>query len=335
MQKCAAILFRSSPNKKRKGLSNRLWSFFKRYFFPDNFLAKRQYFYRNGFLPDLRNPKDLSEKVLWLKLHDRSPLHTRCADKILVRDYVASRIGAELLVPKILITYDIDAVTAEAIREPRFVVKSNHDQGGVFICRDRDSFDWAGVRSELRRRARKNKYYEYQERQYRDIRPGVLVEKLIEGDDGRGVVELKVNCFHGKPQFLQAIVDRFEKRRHVNYDLDWRRMDLHGRSPGLEYDLPRPTNLGPILEAAEALATPFMFCRVDFLLGAGGRPWFGEITFHPAAGLVRYSPPEMERALGDLIDLGRFDEFREIQRRVAAEEARSARPLSGALRDVT
>jgi hypothetical protein len=323
-----------TPSVKRSGgLAQLVKDRVKRYVFPDYILARRQYYYRNGFYPDLINPKDLSEKILWLKLYDRSPLHTRCADKILVRDHVASRIGAQFLAPKILATYDLDEVGPDRIREERFVIKTNHDQGGVFICLDRARFDWARALEQIRARALVNKYYEFQERQYRDIRPGVLVESFIEGEEGRNAVELKVNCFEGKPQFIQVIVDRFEKRRHVNYDLNWRRMDLHGRSLELEYDLPRPRHLDLVLEAAETLAAPFLFCRVDFLLDAASRPWFGEITFHPAAGLVRYNPPEMERALGDLIDLRRFAEFAEAQRRIWFDDARSQRRLSGALRD--
>lgn len=250
-----------------------------------------------------------------------------------MRDYVASRIDAGLLVPKILATYDLDAVGPGTIREDRFVIKTNHDQGGVFICGDRDRFDWVHVNDQIRARRRINKYHEFREWQYRDIRPGILVESLIEGEGGHSPVEVKVNCFEGKPHFVQVIVDRFGKRRHVNYDLDWRRMDLLGRSLGLEYDLPRPAQLDRILEAAEALAAPFLFCRVDFLLGAGERPWFGEITFHPAAGLVRYSPPEMERALGDLIDLRRFAEFAAAQRRIWSRGIQAEPPLSDALRD--
>lgn len=325
-------LIRIPPVKQSENLARLLKERLKRYVFPDYILARRQYYHRNGFYPDLRKPKDLSEKVLWLKLYDHSPLHTRCADKILVRNYVASRIDASFLVPKILATYDLDDVGPETIREDRFVIKTNHDQGGVFICCDRDRFDWIRTQDQIRARRRINKYYEFRERQYRDIRPGILVESLIEGEGGHSAAELKINCFEGKPHFVQVIVDRFEKRRHAHYDLDWRRMELHGRSLGLEYDLPRPAQLDRILEAAKALAAPFLFCRVDFLVGAGERPWFGEITFHPAAGLVRYSPPEMERALGDLIDLRRFAEFAAAQRRIWSRDLQAEPPLSGALK---
>ncbi|MBP7002527.1 ATP-grasp fold amidoligase family protein [Amaricoccus sp.] len=293
----------------------------KRYLYPDYLMARRQYRQRNGFYPDLLSPRDLSEKVLWLKLHDRSRLHTLCADKILVRDYVAARAGSEFLVPTLLVTYDPSEVTAQAIRQDRFVVKTNHDQGGVFICRDRESFDWEDMRAKIRKRAKTNKYYEFRERQYKDIRPGILVERFLEGERGQDVLEIKINCFHGEPRFVQAIVGRFSERRHANLDPDWRRMSFHGRSPEIEHDLPRPRALERMLAAAARLSEPFLFCRVDFLLDTSGRPWFSEITFHPAAGLVRYNPPEMERALGDMIDLSRIDESRRAQR-AAWDESR-------------
>jgi hypothetical protein len=289
----------------------------KRHFYPDWVLARRQYFYRNGFYPDLDDPRDLSEKVLWLKLHDRSPLHTQCADKIRVRDYVNARLGPELLVPSILVTYDPKDIVPEAIAEERFVVKTNHDQGGVFICRDRAGFDWPGVRAQLMARSKTNKYYEYRERQYKDIVPGILVERFVEGENGRDAIEVKINCFHGVPGFVQVIVDRFTDRRQVIYAPDWSPLPIHGRSPPVEGGLPRPERLDHMLRDAAELARPFLFCRVDFLLGTGGRPWFSEITFHPAAGLVRYRPPEMERALGDMIDLSRLEESRRLQRALA------------------
>lgn len=294
----------------------------KRYLYPDYVVARRQYFYRNGFYPNLLNPQDLSEKILWLKLHDRSPLHTMCADKIRVRDYVAGRAGSEFLVPSLLITYDAAEVTPQAIRQDRFVVKTNHDQGGVFICRDRDSFDWEGMRAQIRQRAKTNKYYEFRERQYKDIRPGILVERFLEGVGGEEVLEIKINCFHGEPQFVQAIVGRFSDRRHTNFDLNWNRMHFYGRSPDIEYDLPRPRALDRMLAAARRLSEPFLFCRVDFLLDSAGRAWFSEVTFHPAAGLVRYRPDDKERALGDLLDLSRIDESRRRQRAAWDESER-------------
>ncbi len=315
-------------------LARRLWGMTQplrqgvRRLYPDSVYVSRQYRFRNGVLPDLRDPRDLSEKVQWLKLHDRSALHTLCADKIRARGYVAARLGPDRLVPALLITHDPEDIRPETVRAERFVVKTNHDQGGVFICRDRAAFDWAGVRAEVARRFKLNKYPEYREWQYKDIRPGVLVEDFVEAGDGANVHELKFYCFHGEPRYVQVVLDRFEDRREGFYDPDWRRMPFMAPVAQLERDVPCPPCLERLLDDARVLSEPFLFCRIDFLHGGGERAWFGEVTFHHGAGLIRFEPPEWERALGDMIDLSRLGETRRIQDAVL-KAARAPGPPAG------
>jgi hypothetical protein len=305
----------------------------QRYLAPDAYVMRRQYFHRHGFQPDLAAPKDLSEKLLWLKLHDRSPLHTQCADKIRARDYVAARLGPEILIPAIRITYDPADINPETIPDERFVIKTNHDQGGVFVCRDRAAFDWTGVRENVAKRLAINKYYEFREYQYKDIRPGVLVENFIGGDNGGNVREIKFYCFHGEPKFIQVVLDRFENRREINYDTDWKRMPFSGPATQLEYELPPPRGLDRLMRDAATLSDPFLFCRIDFLLGEGDRPWFGEITFHHGAGLIRFQPDTFERTFGEMIDLSRLAETRRRQDALlAAAPPRAAWPNGAARR---
>jgi len=303
----------------------------KKYVLTDFWVTRKHYFYHNGFYPDLIEPKDLSEKISWLKLHDRSPLHTRCADKIRVREYVAARIGTELLVPTLLVTHDPDEIGPETILRERFVIKTNHDQGGVLICSDRAAFDWCAAKEMIKKRLKINKYEEFREYQYKKIRPGVIVEEYIDGENGTFAPEVKINCFHGEPKFIQVVLDRFGSCRQVfYYNPDWERITMRGRTAPFDGEVPRPSSLERMLRDAAVLAEPFLFCRVDLLLGAGDRPWFGEITFHPAAGLVRYNPPEIERAFGDMIDLSRFDEARRLQRRMLDHDLRPDAARRGA-----
>lgn len=288
---------------------------------PDSYYVRKQYHHRHGFYPDLKNPRDLSEKLQWLKLHDRSALHTQCADKIRARDYVAARLGGDLLIPAIRVSYDAADVDPAVITADRFVLKTNHDQGGVFICRDRSSFDWVSVRENVARRMKINKYYEFREYQYKQVRPGLLVEDLIDGDNEGNVREIKFYCFHGKPGFIQVVLDRFENRREIFYDPDWKRLHFRGPAPQLEGELEPPVGLDRLLRDAATLADPFLFCRIDFLLGAQDRPWFGEITFHHGAGLIRFQPDAFERAFGDMIDLSRLPETRARQEELIAAQA--------------
>jgi hypothetical protein len=273
-------------------------------FLPDRWVTAHQYRIRNGVWPDLDHPKDLCEKLLWLKLHDHSPLHTLCADKLRVRDYVAERWGAEILVPLLATTRDPEDIRPERIAPERFVAKTNHDQGGVYICRDRATFDWAHARRMLALRLRRNHYRVMREPQYRDIEPAILVEALIETDAPEGLSDYKFYCFGGRPAFVQVNIGRQARHIQLFYDLDWIKLPCWRTYPDIAPDAARPRALARMAECAAALSAPFAFCRVDLYDTPEGIR-FGEITFHPGAGLKRFHPPEFERRFGDMLVLPR------------------------------
>jgi hypothetical protein len=300
-------------------------------FCPDSLYIRRQYRARNGIDPDLDNPRNLSEKTQWLKLHDRSPLHTICADKIRAREYVAARVGSARLVPLHHVFHDASAIRPERIPEARFALKTNHDQGGVFLCRDRAVFDWEKVRTEVARRLRTPKYPGFREWQYKGVPPGVLVEDLLEAEDGGEVCELKFYCFNGRPGFVQVVRDRFGNHREAFYSPDWKRMGFRGPVPLIDEEVSRPAGLSGLLRDAERLAEPFVFVRIDFLYD-GSRAYFGEVTFHFGAGLIRFTPLEYDRRFGDMIDLSRLSATRRMQREIARDvdarrQARGGAPV--------
>jgi len=57
---------------------------------------------------DLRHPKTLNEKLQWLKIHDRKPEYTKMVDKISAKEYAASIIGEEHIVPTLGIWNSFD-----------------------------------------------------------------------------------------------------------------------------------------------------------------------------------------------------------------------------------
>jgi TupA-like ATPgrasp len=54
-----------------------------------------------------------------------------------------------------------------------------------------------------------------------------------------------------------------------------------------------------MLRIAETLASDESFVRVD--LYEIGRPIFGELTLHPAAGVMEFTPREWDLRLGQLM----------------------------------
>lgn len=285
----------------RPGLLDRAWLRLEKAL-PDRLAVEEQYRRRNGFRPDLDTPRDLSEKICWLKLHGMTALHRQCADKVDVRGYVRDCLGDELLTREILVTEDPADLNPDRIPDERFVAKANHDSGTILICRDRASFDWEGAREKARTSLSRDFSQRYREKQYKGIRPRILVEEFIEADDGGDLEDFKIFCFHGQPVLVQLDRDRFIGHRQAFFDPNWRRLPVRRAYPPIDGTVPRPGQLGLMLEVAATLSRPFPFCRVDLYL-AQGRLWFGELTFTPDAGLGRFQPPTFERQMGDLLDL--------------------------------
>jgi len=48
---------------------------------------------------DLNNPKTFSEKLQWLKLYNRKPEYTIMVDKVKAKEYVASVLSEEFIIP--------------------------------------------------------------------------------------------------------------------------------------------------------------------------------------------------------------------------------------------
>ena len=64
---------------------------------PDRVVLSRRYQRVFGRPLDLRHPQTFNEKLCWLSLYYRTPLVTTLRDKYAVRDYVAARVGPEIL----------------------------------------------------------------------------------------------------------------------------------------------------------------------------------------------------------------------------------------------
>lgn len=60
---------------------------------------EKWYRFSKGADPHLDNPQTLGEKMQWLKLYDATAEKGKLADKYLVRERVADKIGEDYLIP--------------------------------------------------------------------------------------------------------------------------------------------------------------------------------------------------------------------------------------------
>jgi len=269
----------------------------------DEAYLKDKYF--NVFKSELNisKPKTLNEKIQWLKLYDRSKLHTLCADKYSVREYIRETIGAEYLIPLLYHSADSKTIYPENLPLPPFVIKTNHDSGNVFIVKDIKDHDWVSIRNQLKYSLRYNYYHSSREWQYKNIKPKILIEKMLTDDSGQILSDIKFCCIHGKVEVIHIDSNKEVVHFRNNYSRDWEPMDLEWPNyikSGPTID--KPSNLGQLIMLAEKLSRPFSFARIDFYVDED-KIYFGEITFHPTSGFGPMSPEHYDSLLGDKLTL--------------------------------
>lgn len=276
-------------------------------------LSEKTYIMRHyksifGVYPDLDNPKTLNEKMQWLKLNDRTPLHTQCADKYACRDYIIEKVGRQYLVPLVFETQDPKDINLSNLPGYPVVVKTNHGCGGITIIRNKNNVNYKKLQKELVKQLRNNYYYSSKEWQYKHIQPRILVEKLLLCENGKIPNDYKFHCFHGEPKVVYVSIDREGKNKRNIYSVAWEPLMFTWAPRGKDTtnirgeEIPPPDNYATMLALARQLSKAFRYVRVD-LYNVDGKIYCGEMTFHHGSGTDLILPSVWDKKLGDMLDL--------------------------------
>ena len=270
---------------------------------PDTVFIKISYRLRLKRKIDLRNPTTFNEKLQWLKLHDRNPAYTKWVDKLAVRAYVKGMIGDEYLIPLLGAYGAFDEIDFEALPN-QFVLKTTHDSGGVVVCRDKKNFDFEKAKEIINKRLRSNFFWWSREWPYKNVTPRIICETYMADESGTELKDYKFLCFNGEVKCLFVCLNR-NAQTGLNvdfYDLSWTPMPFERHYPSSGQALNKPRNFDKMIKLAETLSKDIPFVRVDFY-ETGGRPYFGELTFYPGAGLEEFTPEYYDYLLGSWIEL--------------------------------
>lgn len=276
----------------------------------DQYVIKRKFKKVFQYKLDLNTPKTLNEKIQWLKLFDRTSLHTLCADKFAVRKFIEDKIGKEYLIPLIFYTYDPKYILPNKLPDYPVIIKTNHNSSGGIIIRNKSNIDWINVQKELAGLLKKNYYFVSKEWQYKNIRPLVVVEKLLMDENGCLPYDYKLHCFNGKVVMIQVDIDRGKQNHYRNwYNRDWKRepyrwsSEKNGKyTDPCDWDVVKPATFDLMLKLSERLSVNFIYVRVDWY-EVKGKLFFGELTFHHDGGFRPILPVKWDRILGDKLIL--------------------------------
>ncbi|MCS4150731.1 ATP-grasp fold amidoligase family protein [Salinibacter ruber] len=262
---------------------------------------KLKHWWNLGYWPTIDNPTTYNEKTHHRKVNSRDKTIVKCADKYEVREYVKERLSKKYLVGLIDVKNKIDK--ADICGYPKsFVLKPNNRSGGVRIIKNKNLINRTDIKY-LNKLVSKKYGYRKGEWWYSEIKPRIVVEKLVESEDGGLPDGYKVYCFNsGKKtkQIIRLIRDRDTDKKDAFFDEKWKRLNIkYNENKKIRGEVEKPKNLPEIKKVAKKLSEGFSHVRVDLLQGVHNL-YFCEMTFADASGFVRFEPELWDKRFGEL-----------------------------------
>ena len=268
-------------------------------------------FYENliGRKPDLDNPKTFTEKLQWLKFNDSTEEKALLSDKYEAPKIIEQQYGSLgiKIIPQLGVWERAEDIDFDALPQ-KFVLKCTHGSAMNIIVKNKSLLDVNKTRKKL------NEWLALDfsmvtgmfELHYKYIKPRIIAEKFIEETDGN-LHDYKFHCFHGEPKFIEFIVYRiFNSQEYFSaiYSSTWEKTTISFNGDKLyEEDFPVPQKLDQMLILAKKMSQNYEYVRVDFYY-LQNEVYFGEMTFTPDAGMIKFNDDKIDEEWGTWITLG-------------------------------
>lgn len=256
-----------------------------------------------GKFPNLEHPQTFSEKLQWLKLYDRRPEYTMMVDKYAVKEYVSHVIGQEYVIPVLGVWNRPEDIDYDSLPN-QFVLKCNHDSGGLVICKDKSKFDKEKAYKKIKKSFKRNLFFGTREWPYKNVKPLVFAEEYKEDKYGE-LRDYKFFCFDGKVKAMFIATDRQKQGEDTKFDFfdeNFNHLPFTNGHPNANPMPAKPSCFEKMKELAEKLSAGIPHVRVDFY-EVDESVYFGELTFFHWGGIKPFEPEEWDYKFGSWIKL--------------------------------
>lgn len=273
-------------------------------------VAKLRFLYIMHKWPHFKNPRDLNEKINYLKFYGDTSKWPRLADKYAVRQYI-SDMGLGSILVKLYGKWDnVNEIDWDMLPN-QFVMKCNNGSGDVLICKDKSTLNIESTKQYFDKMLHRKFGLTSGEPHYALIKPCIIAEELLDSSNQAGnstsLIDYKIWCFNGNPHSVMVCYNRQQYHANVGvYDLHWQYhreysiFTSHYKES--KQQLPKPVCFEEMLKISRKLATGFPILRVD-LYEVNGKVYFGELTFTSQSGCMDYFSQHFLNETGKLINL--------------------------------
>ena len=258
----------------------------------------------------LKNPIEINEKLIWLKLYYHPNILTQLADKYKVREYIATKIGTSYLNELYGFYETPEAIDFDSLPK-QFVIKVNHSCRKNIIITDRSEIDIPKIKKTLHQWLRYDQYKKVGfEWAYKNIKPGIVIEKFLTEENFQHITDYKFHCFNGKVKIVHLIKEQNGQQHQAFYNEHFEIFPCNTTSKKHWFvkdgEVEKPALFDKMVHLAEILADRFPFVRIDFY-HIEQKIIFGEITFYPGDAKFEFIPDSYNKIIGDFLTLPQLE----------------------------
>ena len=262
---------------------------------------------------NLNDPHTLNEKIAWLKLYFFNDFYIRSSDKYLVHNYLEEKLGFDYAPKLLFVTQDPDNISLSKIGSFPCIMKVSNGSGANLIISNKEQYSEQYLRSFFKMQLLRSNIHTITslEHQYEIKRPYIVVEELLQDNNGNLPNDYKFLYINGKLAFIYCSVDRMGQNVRQIYDNNWKRKHfiwVEGANEELfnKYEsstsIPAPKYFQKMKDLSSKLAADFPLVRIDFY-ETESRVYIGEITLHHGSGHDIFYPEYYDRMFGDRLVL--------------------------------
>lgn len=270
-------------------------------------VARLKFFYKLHRWPDFEHPKDINEKINWMKFYGDTSLWPLLADKYRVREYVKELGLGDCLVPLIGKWDTVEEIDWDSLPK-QFVMKCNNGSGDAVVCMDKSMLNIETTKRHFRKALKEKLSILSGEPHYAKIKPCIIAEELLNAStqpcNSTSLVDYKIWVFDGKPMFTWCTWNREQFHANVAlYDMDWQFhpewsvWTSHYVKP--QEHIPKPKCFDQLMEVAGKLGKGLPASRIDMYV-VDDKIYFGEITMTSQGGYMDFFTQEFLDKMGEL-----------------------------------